>query len=81
MYYKVQQRTQKTLLGYTFIFNRISIFHCGSTQNQRKIWKTEPKENLHQPLCTFKCRKVIMPECPQINVLNVETSSYSNIET
>ena len=44
--------------------------------------KTEPMENLdnwtngklHQPLCTFKCRKVIMCECPCINVL-----SYRNI--
>ena len=32
MYYTVQQqRTQKTLLGYTFILHRISIFHVGST--------------------------------------------------
>ena len=49
--------------------------------NQWKIWKTEPMENLHQPLCTFKCRKVIMHGCPSINVLNIETSSYLNVET
>ena len=49
--------------------------------NQWKIWKTEPMENLHQPLCAFKCRKVIIHECPHINVLSIETSSCLNIET
>ena len=44
-------------------------------------WKTEPTENLHQPLCTFKCRKIITHECPHINVLSIETSSYLNVET
>ena len=43
--------------------------------------KTEPMENLHQPLCTFKCRKVIMRECPHINILSIGTSSYLNVET
>ena len=37
--------------------------------NQRKIWKTEPMENLPQSSCTFKCRKVIMCKCPCINIL------------
>ena len=43
--------------------------------------KTEPIENLHQPLCTFKCRKDIMHECPCINVLSIETLSCLNVET
>ena len=43
--------------------------------------KTEPLENLHQPLCTFKCSKVITHECPHINVLSIETSSSLNAET
>ena len=43
--------------------------------------KTEPTENLHQLLCTFKCRKVIMHECPWINVLSLEISSCLNVET
>ena len=43
--------------------------------------KTEPMENLHQSLCTFKCRKVITHECPCINVLSIETSSHLNVET
>ena len=34
-----------------------------------------------QPLCTFKCRKVITHECPCINVLSIGTSSYLNVET
>ena len=49
--------------------------------NQWKIWKTEPMENLHQSLCTFKCRKVMVSECPCINVLSIETLSYLNVET
>ena len=49
--------------------------------NQWKIWKTEPTENLYQSLCTFKCREVITHECPCINVLSIETSSYLNVET
>ena len=49
--------------------------------NQWKIWKTEPTENLHQPLYTFKCRKVIRYECPHIKVLRIETSSCLNVET
>ena len=32
--------------------------------------KTEPTEKLPQPLYTFKRRKVIMRECPFINVLS-----------
>ena len=48
--------------------------------NQWKIWKTKPTENLHQPWCTFKCRKVITHECAHINVLSIETSSCSNVE-
>ena len=52
----------------------------GKTE-QWKIWKTESTENLQQPLYTFKCRKVIMWECPRINVLSIETSSYLNVET
>ena len=43
--------------------------------------ETEPMENLHQPLCTFKCRKVIICECAHITVLSIETSSCSNVET
>ena len=51
--------------------------------------KTEPMENLKnwtnrkvaQPLCTFKCRKIIMCECLCINVLSIETPSYLNVET
>ena len=43
--------------------------------------KTEPTENLHQPLCTFNCRKVIICECAHINVLGIETSSCLNVET
>ena len=38
-------------------------------------------ENLHQSLCTFKCRKVITCECPGINVLSIETSSCLNVKT
>ena len=38
-------------------------------------------ENLHQPLCTFKCREVITCECPHINVLSIETSLCLNVET
>ena len=38
-------------------------------------------ENLPQPLCTFKCRKVIMHECPRTNILSIGTSSYLNVET
>ena len=38
-------------------------------------------ENLHQPLCTSKCRKVITCECPHINVLSIETPSCLNVET
>ena len=49
--------------------------------NQWKIWKTEPTENLHQPLSTLKCRKVITHECSHINVLSIETSSSLNVET
>ena len=49
--------------------------------NQWKIWKTEPTENLHLQLCTFKCRKVIIHECPYINVLSIETSSCLHVET
>ena len=49
--------------------------------NQQKIWKTEPTENLHQSLCTFKCKRVITYECPCINVLSIETSSYLNVDT
>ena len=43
--------------------------------------KTEPMYNLHQPLNTFKCRKVIIHECPCINVLTLSTpalQSYVN---
>ena len=49
--------------------------------NQQKIWKTEPTENLHQSLCTFKCRNVIICECPHIYVLSIATLSYLNVET
>ena len=49
--------------------------------NQWKIWKAEPMEILHQPLCTFKCRKVIMCECAHITVLGIGTSSCLNVET
>ena len=38
-------------------------------------------ENLAQPLCIFKCRKVVMYECPCINVLSIETSSCLNGKT
>ena len=41
----------------------------------------EPMENLHQPLCTFKCIKAITHECPYKNVLSIETSSCFNAET
>ena len=30
--------------------------------------KLKPMENLYLPFCIFKCRKVIMHECPCINV-------------
>ena len=43
--------------------------------------KTEPTENLHQPVCTFKCRKLITHECEHINDLSIKTSSGLNIET
>ena len=46
-----------------------------------KIWKTEPMEILHRSLCTFRCRKVITCECPCINILSIEISSYLNVET
>ena len=43
--------------------------------------KAEPMENLHQLLCTFKCRMVIINECHCIKVLSIETSSFLNVET
>ena len=43
--------------------------------------KIEPTENLHQPFCTLKFRKVITHECPYINVLGFKTSSGLNVET
>ena len=49
--------------------------------NQQKFWKTEPIQNLPQPLCTFKCRKVIIRKCPSINALSIGTLSYLNAET
>ena len=39
-------------------------------QGQSGNGETKPMENLHKPLCTFKCRKVIMHEYPCINVLS-----------
>ena len=47
-------------------------------------WKTEQIEHLHQPLCTFKCRNVIIYiiyEWPCINALSTEISSCLNGET
>ena len=38
-------------------------------------------ENLHQSLCTYKCRKVITHKCTCVNVLSIETSSFLNVET
>ena len=33
--------------------------------------KTEPIENLHQLLCTSKCRKFITCECSHMNILSI----------
>ena len=33
--------------------------------------ENEPMEYLHWPSCTFRCRKVIMHECPHINDLSI----------
>ena len=46
----------------------IATFVC---YNQHSDGETEPMENLYWPLCTFKCIKVTMHECPCINILSI----------